>query len=60
MSAKVVQHISFRLETHAAVLRALERPVVVVQAQVHIKLGLRAKSFVTIRHLAGKFGLLDL
>ena len=56
----MVQHISFRLETHAAVLRALERPVVVVQAQVHIKLGLRAKSFVTIRHLAGKFGLLDL
>ena len=56
----MVQHISFRLETHAAVLRALERPVVVVQAKVHVELGFGTESFVAVLHLAVEFGLFRL
>lgn len=52
----MVQHISFRFETHAAVLWALEWPVVVVQAKVHVELCLGAESFVTVWHLAVEFG----
>lgn len=35
MASQVVHHVALRAEVLAAVLRALERPVVVVNAHVH-------------------------